>query len=88
MDRILKSEGDSPDRYKLAKQADTCMLFYLLPEQELLRVRCVCCVCGACVWCVCVVRVCGASVRCECALHSSSTLRRYSPSSGIRSRGS
>ena len=31
LDRILKAEGDSPDRYKLAKQADVLMLFYLLP---------------------------------------------------------
>lgn len=30
MDRILKAEGDSPDRYRVAKQADTLMLFYLL----------------------------------------------------------
>lgn len=34
MDRILKAEGDSPDRYKVAKQADVLMMFYLLaPEQ-------------------------------------------------------
>ena len=34
LDRILKAEGDSPDKYKLAKQADTLMAFYLLhPEQ-------------------------------------------------------
>ena len=34
MDRILKAEDDSPDRYKVAKQADVLMLFYLLgPEQ-------------------------------------------------------
>jgi trehalose/maltose hydrolase-like predicted phosphorylase len=30
MDRILKAEGDSPDRYKVAKQADALMMFYLL----------------------------------------------------------
>ncbi|MFW6139675.1 MAG: HAD-IA family hydrolase, partial [Spirochaetota bacterium] len=30
MDRILKAEGDSPDRYKVSKQADVLMLFYLL----------------------------------------------------------
>lgn len=35
MDRILKSEGDSPDNYKLSKQADMLMLFYVLPEKEL-----------------------------------------------------
>ena len=32
MDRILKAEGDTPDRYKLSKQADVLMLFYLLSE--------------------------------------------------------
>ncbi|MDF2529948.1 MAG: glycoside hydrolase family 65 protein [Gammaproteobacteria bacterium] len=35
LDRILKSEGDSPDHYKIAKQADVLMLFYLLPFKEL-----------------------------------------------------
>jgi beta-phosphoglucomutase family hydrolase len=30
MDRILKAEGDSPDRYKVAKQADVLMIWYLL----------------------------------------------------------
>ncbi|GAB4311752.1 MAG: beta-phosphoglucomutase family hydrolase [Bacteroidales bacterium] len=30
MDRILKAEGKSPDRYKVAKQADTLQLFYNL----------------------------------------------------------
>ncbi len=34
LDRILESEGDSPNRYKLAKQADTLMIFYLLAEDE------------------------------------------------------
>lgn len=38
MDRILKAEGLSPDSYKVAKQADTLMLFYLLNESELKRV--------------------------------------------------
>ncbi|MFW5683838.1 MAG: beta-phosphoglucomutase family hydrolase [Spirochaetota bacterium] len=34
MDRILKAEGDSPDRYKVSKQADVLMMFYLLaPDQ-------------------------------------------------------
>ncbi|ANT64530.1 beta-phosphoglucomutase family hydrolase [Prosthecochloris sp. CIB 2401] len=34
MDRILKAEGDSPDHYKVAKQADVLMTFYALsPEQ-------------------------------------------------------
>lgn len=35
MDRILKSENDYPDHYKVAKQADTLMLFYLLEPEEL-----------------------------------------------------
>lgn len=35
MDRILKAEGLSPDDYKLAKQADTLMLFYVLNVKEL-----------------------------------------------------
>jgi len=30
LDRILKAEGKSPDQYKVAKQADTLMLFYIL----------------------------------------------------------
>jgi beta-phosphoglucomutase family hydrolase len=30
LDRILKSEGDSPDRYKVTKQADVLMTFYIL----------------------------------------------------------
>lgn len=34
LDRILKAEGDSPDRYKVLKQADTLMLFYLLDPEE------------------------------------------------------
>ncbi len=37
LDRILRAEGDDPDRYKLAKQADTVMLFFLFPEDELKR---------------------------------------------------
>lgn len=35
LDRILESEGDSPNRYKLSKQADVCMLFFLLQESHL-----------------------------------------------------
>ncbi len=35
LDRILGAEGDTADRYKLAKQADTLMLFFLFPEEEL-----------------------------------------------------
>jgi trehalose/maltose hydrolase-like predicted phosphorylase len=30
LDRILHAEGDDPDRYKISKQADVVMLFYLL----------------------------------------------------------
>jgi trehalose/maltose hydrolase-like predicted phosphorylase len=37
LDRILRAEGDSPDRYKLSKQADAVMLFYLFPDAELKR---------------------------------------------------
>jgi trehalose/maltose hydrolase-like predicted phosphorylase len=35
LDRILRAEGDTPDRYKLSKQADALMLFFLFPEEEL-----------------------------------------------------
>jgi beta-phosphoglucomutase family hydrolase len=38
MDRILKAEGDSPDVYKVAKQADTLMLFYLIGVEEVCRI--------------------------------------------------
>lgn len=34
MDRILKAEGRSPDDYKLSKQADLLMTFYMLPVSE------------------------------------------------------
>ena len=34
MDRILKAENDSPDRYKVAKQADVLMTFYTLSPKE------------------------------------------------------
>lgn len=34
MDRILKAEGKSPDEYKVAKQADVLMIFYLVPFLE------------------------------------------------------
>jgi trehalose/maltose hydrolase-like predicted phosphorylase len=37
LDRILKAEGDTPDRYKLSKQADALMLFFLFAEEELRR---------------------------------------------------
>ncbi|MCX6234273.1 MAG: beta-phosphoglucomutase family hydrolase [Bacteroidetes bacterium] len=33
-DRILKAEGQSPDEYKVAKQADTLMTFYNLDKDE------------------------------------------------------
>jgi alpha,alpha-trehalase len=35
LDRILEAEGDTPNRYKLSKQADVLMLFYLLSAREL-----------------------------------------------------
>ncbi len=35
LDRILEAEGDTPNRYKLSKQADVLMLFYLLSPTEL-----------------------------------------------------
>jgi alpha,alpha-trehalase len=35
LDRILESEGDTPNAYKLSKQADLVMLFYLLSAEEL-----------------------------------------------------
>jgi trehalose/maltose hydrolase-like predicted phosphorylase len=38
LDRILRAEGDDPNRYKVAKQADTVMLFYLFGEDELAEV--------------------------------------------------
>ena len=34
MDRILKAEGQSPDDYKVAKQADVLMTFYLLTTKQ------------------------------------------------------
>jgi trehalose/maltose hydrolase-like predicted phosphorylase len=37
LDRILRAEGDSPDRYSLSKQADTVMLFFLFSYDELSR---------------------------------------------------
>jgi trehalose/maltose hydrolase-like predicted phosphorylase len=35
LDRILHAEDDTPNRYKVAKQADVLMLFYLLSAEEL-----------------------------------------------------
>jgi trehalose/maltose hydrolase-like predicted phosphorylase len=37
LDRILRAEGDDPNRYKASKQADTLMLFYLFRDAELRR---------------------------------------------------
>jgi trehalose/maltose hydrolase-like predicted phosphorylase len=38
LDRILRAEGDTPDRYKLSKQADALMLFYMFAGEELRRI--------------------------------------------------
>jgi trehalose/maltose hydrolase-like predicted phosphorylase len=35
LDRILRAEGDDPDRYKVSKQADVVMLFYLFSPSVL-----------------------------------------------------
>jgi trehalose/maltose hydrolase-like predicted phosphorylase len=35
LDLILEAESDSPNRYKLSKQADVLMLFYLFSSEEL-----------------------------------------------------
>jgi trehalose/maltose hydrolase-like predicted phosphorylase len=35
LDRILRAEGDDPDRYKLTKQADAVLLFFLFSEDEI-----------------------------------------------------
>ena len=35
LDRILESENDTPNRYKLSKQADVLMLFYLFSSEQL-----------------------------------------------------
>jgi trehalose/maltose hydrolase-like predicted phosphorylase len=37
LDRILRAEGNDPNRFKIAKQADTVMLHYLFPDAELQR---------------------------------------------------
>lgn len=34
LDRILEAEGDTPNRYRLSKQADVLMLLYLLSPEE------------------------------------------------------
>jgi trehalose/maltose hydrolase-like predicted phosphorylase len=38
LDRILRAEGKAPDRYKVSKQADAVMLFYLFRQDELRRI--------------------------------------------------
>lgn len=35
LDRLLEAEGDNPNNYKVSKQADVLMLFYLFSEEEL-----------------------------------------------------
>ncbi len=35
LDRILEAEGDSTDHYRLSKQADVLMLFYLLSSEQI-----------------------------------------------------
>ena len=35
LDRILEAEGDSANRYKVSKQADVLMLFYLFSDEEI-----------------------------------------------------
>ncbi len=35
LDRVLEAEGDTPNRYKLSKQADVLMLLFLLSRDEL-----------------------------------------------------
>ena len=37
LDRILRAEGDDPNRYKVAKQADTVMLFFLFSRRRAAR---------------------------------------------------
>ena len=38
LDRILRAEGKDPDRYKLSKQADAVLLFYLFRQDELKQI--------------------------------------------------
>ncbi|MBI2786886.1 MAG: hypothetical protein HYX60_11545, partial [Legionella longbeachae] len=38
LDRILKAEGEDPNEFKIAKQPDVLMLFYLFEEKELKRI--------------------------------------------------
>ncbi|MFW6210866.1 MAG: glycoside hydrolase family 65 protein, partial [bacterium] len=37
MDRILKAEDDTPDRYQVIKQADALMIFYVVPLPDVLH---------------------------------------------------
>ncbi|MGD8866896.1 MAG: glycosyl hydrolase family 65 protein [Gemmatimonadales bacterium] len=37
LDRILEAEGDTPNRYKVSKQADVLMLFYLFTAERLVQ---------------------------------------------------
>ena len=37
LDRILRAEGEDPDRYKLAKQADAVLLFFLFADDDIKR---------------------------------------------------
>ena len=38
LDRILEAEGDTPNRYKVSKQADVLMLFYLFSSERLMEI--------------------------------------------------
>ena len=38
LDRILKAEGVSPDKYMVAKQPDVTMMFYVLGNREVVRI--------------------------------------------------
>ena len=38
LDRILEAEGDTPNRYKVSKQADVLMLFYIFSADELRQI--------------------------------------------------
>jgi alpha,alpha-trehalase len=38
LDRLLEAEGDTPNRYKVSKQADVLMLFYLFSSDELAQI--------------------------------------------------
>jgi len=38
LDRVLEAEGDTPNRYKVSKQADVLMLFYIFSADELRQI--------------------------------------------------